>query len=172
MIMTNDQKERLNSHVYWHQLRLHGSDGMRYLNNGEIIQFTKSTNTYSNSEYEINNQSNRKIWYSQLARPFFTEDLELWFTKIKFKDGTIYLFKDLDSLDLYNLCKGKQFRVIVHDELRYTFQDINKSVTAETKKLYTLLDIYDYIMLCVKENRIEDIGDLLRTVSAYSLVEI
>lgn len=168
--MTQEQKEKLNFQVVMNQRRSFGDDEIRFLNDGETIQFTNCTNYSENSVYEINNTPNWKIWYSQLANYFLDNELNILVTKVEFKDGSSFAFASLDSAELYQKCKGKRFRVTIENELKYTFT--NKSETAEKKGLYSLQSIYDYIDLCVNTNRIGDIGDLLKIARAYSLKEI
>lgn len=168
--MTQEQKEKLSFQVLMHQRRFFADDEIRFLNDGDTIQFTNCINYSENSVYEINNTPSWKIWYSQLANYFLDEDLNILVTKVEFKDGTSYTFEGLDSADLYNKCKGKKFRVNVVHNLKYTFN--KKSETAENKNLFTYQAIYDFINLCVDTNRIVEIGDLLKTANAYSLKEI
>ena len=168
--MTQEQKEKLNFQVVMNQRRSFGDDEIRFLNDGETIQFTNCTNYSENSVYEINNTPNWKIWYSQLANYYLDEDLQVMVTKVEFRNGTGYTFESLDSADLYNKCKGKRFKVTIVHELKYTFN--KKSETAEKKKLFSYQAVYDYINTCVNTNRFGDIGDLLKTAKAYSLKEI
>ena len=150
--MTQEQKEKLSFQVHMHQKKSFADDEIRFLNDGDTIEFTHCTNYSTNSVYEINNTPSWKIWYSQLANYFLDEDLNVMVTKVEFRDGTSYTFESLDSADLYKKCKGKRFRVTVVHDLKYTFN--RKSEIAEKKKMYSYQEVYDYINLCVDTNTV------------------
>lgn len=168
--MTQEQKEKLSFQVVLHQPRNVGGEDTYFMNNGEIVQFTDCTNYSENSEYIINNNQHKKIWYSQLAYIFFNDNLDLVATTIKFLNGEEISFFSLDSVDLYNRCKGKHFKVKVLYEYKYTFN--KKSKRVDEIGLYTYQEIYNYITSCIADDRFNDIGDLLKTATAYSLQEV
>lgn len=168
--MTQEQKIKLNLHVALCKPHSRAGEEKYYMNNGDIIQFTDCVNFAKNSVYEINNDSHWKIWYSQMANFFFTDDFVPMITLINFSNGESYEFRDLDSAELYNRCKGRKFRVKVIADCKYVFNDQSK--TMDEKELYSYLERYNYIVSCIEENRIKDIGDLLKTANAYSLQEV
>ena len=167
--MTQEQKDKLRLHVYLHKPVSAGDDVIRFLNNNDIIEFTDCTNTSDNSEYIINNDSNRKIWYSQLSRMFMTDDLVPFFACIQFKSGEEVEYKDLDSCDLYNKCKGKRFKVQIPG-LTYTFNEKSK-IWGDTN-IFNKFKMIQYIKDCINRDNIEKLGDILKTANAYFLIEI
>ncbi len=99
--MTDKQKENLRRHIFWNKTIKSSGECIRFLNPGDIIQFTNSVNYSQNSEYEINYNPNWKIWYSQLSDFFFTDEFDLnsiYTPQVQFKDGKVNVInKDFNS---------------------------------------------------------------------------
>ncbi len=167
--MTQEQKEKLEKHVYLNKPLSGEDEFIRFFKEGETVEFTSSTNTSCNSEYEINHNSARKIWYSQLSRMFMTDDLVPFFACIQFKSGEEVEYKDLDSCDLYNKCKGKRFKVQIPG-LTYTFNEKSK-IWGDTN-IFNKFKMIQYIKDCINRDNIEKLGDILKTANAYFLIEI
>lgn len=170
--MTEKQKEKLAAHVAWNKPRGFSGNNLYYLMEGEIVSFTACEYTASNAQYEINNSSNRKLWYSQLANFYFFEDMEQVYNPIiQFKDGSSYVIaKSFDESEFYNRVRNKRFKVAIVSDAPYIFND--KSSLWNEKKLITHLDAYNYIKKCIANDCITDIGDLLKTSNAYFLTEV
>ncbi|WP_028903765.1 hypothetical protein [Prevotella sp. P6B4] len=167
--MTQEQKEKLRLHVLMHKPISTGDDVIRFLSNNDIISFTDCTNTSDNSEYIINNDSSRKIWYSQLAQFYMSEDMDLFVTCVQFKTGEEVEFIHIDSCDLYKKCRGRKFQVYIHPN-SYTFN--KKSKIWDEIGIYNYKEMYDYIVACIENNAIESIGDILKPANPYFLIEI
>lgn len=172
--MTKEQKEKLHLHVALNRPinRSQNEDWVcRTLDNEETIEFTNCKNTSNNSEYEINNNPSRKIWFSQLSRYYLTDDLEgIYQPTVVFKDGREYILNELDSCVFYNMCKGRKFQVEKVPECIYALNE--KSETIKAKYLSTLLDTYNFVKNCVDTNKFNEIGDILKLVTAARLIEI
>ena len=166
--MTPEQRKKLRIHVMMHKPISSGDDIIRFLNNNDIIEFTDCINTSNNSEYVINNDSSRKIWYSQLAQFYMTEDMVLFVTCVQFKTGEEVEFLNIDSWDLFKRCKGKKFQVYIPSN-SYTFN--KKSRIWDEKGIYNYKEMYEYIVACIKENAFECIGDILKPANPYFLIE-
>lgn len=166
--MTQEQKEKLRMHVMMHKPISSGDDVIRFLNNHEIIGFTECTNTSDNSEYVINNNFSRKIWYSQLAQFYMTEDMVLFVTCVQFKTGEEVEFIKIDSWELFKKCRGKKFQVYIPSN-SYTFN--SKSKIWDETGIYNYKKMYDYIVACIEKNAFECLGDILKPANPYFLIE-
>ena len=167
--MTQEQKEKLKNYVIMHKPVSSGDEFIRYLKNGEVIEFTGCENSANNSEYIINNNPSRKIWYSQLSQLFLAEDLMPFHACIILKDGEEIEFKDIDSWDFYKNYKGRRFKVNTYND-GYTINI--KSKVWDAKKIYCFDEQYKYVLLCVTNNNYSSIGDALKPANAYFLTEI
>lgn len=168
--MTQEQKEKLKNYVIMHKPVSSGDEFIRYLKNGEVIEFTGCENSANNSEYIINNNPSRKIWYSQLSEHFLTEDLDVFLTCIFFDNGEQISFANIDSCDLFNKCKGKKFRVSIPFDFSYRINRFSK--IWDKNHIYLLNDMYKYIVSCAERSDYQSIGDTLKTANAYILKEI
>lgn len=168
--MERVSKDTIAFHVIMHQRRRGSGDDVRFLSDGQIVSFTACHNTANNSEYTINNDSNCKIWYSQLSEMFFNEELDAAFMRIVFKDGDIKSFIDIDSAELYKICQNKKFLVFINTEFKYAFD--KESHVFHDKCWGSYAKAYEYLIDCFERNDIDAIGDLLRTQNAYMLKEI
>lgn len=170
--MTTDQKQRLAAHVAWHKPRRFNGENIYFLTEGEIISFTGCEYTSQNAQYEIDNMSNRKIWFSQLTNFYFSDDFDsIYQPIIKFKDGTSYVISEsFDESTFYNKVKNKKFKVDIVTDAPYILN--KQSDLWDQKSIYTYKEAYDYIRRCLSLDRIDEIGDLLKTSKAYFLTEI
>lgn len=170
--MTDKQKFDLRSHVTMHKPISRGGENgeMYFLTNGMTIEFTNCESYSRNSKFQINNNKYNYIWFSQLSNTFIMDDLTLVVGTIKNKRGeTKQICEYDDDIDFWNEVKGKKYVVCAEGPF-YTFNDNSK--TADEKSLFSYPDIYDYVKQCVKNNRISDVGDCLKTANCYSLSEI
>ena len=172
--MTDKQKEKLILHIHLNKPHKFTGENIRFLNPGDTIMFTNCVNYSQNSEYEINSVPNWKIWFSQLSEFFFTDEIDLhkmYTPIIEFKDGRVCsIQKDFDSCSFYNAVKGKKFKVDILADAKYIFN--KESTLWNTKRLITYLDAYNYVKQCIANERIDDLGDLIKTANAYYLTEV
>lgn len=170
--MTADQKQRLAAHVAWHKPRRFNGDTLYFLTEGEIIGFTNCEYTAQNAQYEIDNIPNRKIWYSQLSNFYFSDDFDsIYQPIIKFKDGTSYVISEsFDESTFFNKVKNKKFKVDIITDAPYILN--KQSDIWDQKNIYTYKEAYDYIKRCLSLDRIDEIGDLLKTSKAYFFTEV
>ena len=169
--MTTDQKKALKSHVTWHKpIPKAGSNGEIYwLEDGMVVEFTDCESYSTNSRFQINHGSNRYIWFSQLSNTFIEDDLTFIYAVMINKDKEAKQIRDFSDWEFWNEVKGKKYQV----ETDGPFYTINaKSLTAEEKQLFSDFDIYNYVKKCVEQNRINDIGDCLKTSKAYHLTQL
>lgn len=170
--MTNKQKEELAFHVTFYGPKK-GQKGAElfYLTNGEEVRFTNVSYTAKNAVYEINNQTFRKIWFSQLNEIHFSKDLEeILESIIKFKDGSIKTLSEFDEITFYETVKQRTFIVDVINDYPYIFN--HKSNVWIEADLISYMDAYNYINNCIEEDRIKDIKDLIKTANLYNFREI
>lgn len=169
--MTQQQKDALSTHVAWHKPIPKG-DGAKnfWLNDEEIIEFTNFEYYSQNVKFEINHDKYREIWLSQFTDFFLSDDLEIYNSLIVFKGQEGKPIRDYDMDDLCNRLKDKKFQVVIDNRGKYVFN--KKSDLWNSVPLITYQDAYDYIVKCVNNNRISDIGSLLKTANYYHLIEI
>ena len=119
-----------------------GGDVCRYLNKGDIIEFTGVKFTFSNAEFEINGDTNRKIWLSQFddiyLHPYTKECVEGVLT---LKDGRELSLFNMRNTAFWSFVKGKKFRVFINNDYPVA---INRKST-KVKELKSLDKILDYI---------------------------
>lgn len=146
------------------------NEHIRWMEDDSIVEFTEPSFTYSNAEFQINHSKIHKIWFSQLSNFGLTEDLELFCCSIIFKNGIDKTLALMDVDEFWKDVKGKQFKVGVPFSGSFIFnKDSSKWSEAN---LDTYYDAFVYVEKCAKENRLRDIGDLIRPGSLYSLTEV
>ena len=115
--ITEEEKERQMALGYGMGKRPYSSTDniIRWLDNGEIVEFTSPNFIGENVEFEINNNKNHKIWFSQLQGVFMNDKNknEIFTGNIKLKDGTEELMLTLSSREFYELVKKRKFKVSV-----------------------------------------------------------
>lgn len=172
-------------------------DGIcRWINDEEIIRFTKINQSYQyNAEYEINDNPIWLIWFSQLSECFFEADFHvdknqhialeytgggtiplafpmgLYSPIVVFKDGSIKIIRNTyDPRSFFNSVKDKTFRVDIPTDYKYSFN--RKGKTWKEKNFRSIYDAQQFVERCINNDRIEDIGDLVKESRAYALTEI
>lgn len=143
----------------------------RFLVDGEIIEFSSCQKTYNNAEFTINDDVSRKKWFSQLQQPGFSEDLKIIaFAGIKFQNEEPCGIYKISSEDFVEKVKGKKFKVEVFDNICYTIN--RQSNTLRTLSNQTIQGVINFVIKCIDNDKIEDLGDLIKTGSLYNLIEI
>ena len=144
----------------------------RYLNHGDIVRFTKCERTYANAEFEINDRPDWKIWFSQLKQRYLFPDLR-YDLKLPF----IYVaevgkkwISEMDVAEFCSLVNGREFQVYVDDE---TFGAINERSSVWNKLPDDRLETaYYYIVKCIEDYNLDDLGDLVKVSKLYNLIEV
>lgn len=144
----------------------------RYLNDGDIVRFTKCERTYANAEFEINDNTKWKIWFSQLNQIYLFSDL-----REGFKVPIIYcsefgakFIPDLKVDEFCALVKGKEFKVNVDND---TFGAINdRSSVWHKLSDNTYGTAYQFIIDCIENYNLDDLGDLVKVTKLYNLIEV
>lgn len=110
-------------------------DVIRWLENGEIVEFTNPNYSGKNVEFEINNHQNHKIWLSQLQGVFINHKNrdEIYSGVIKLKDGTEKIMLTLSSIDFYQIVKGRKFKVSVDENAIYMIDKKDERVISLLK---------------------------------------
>lgn len=169
--MTQQQKDDLSFHVALHKpiLKIDGSKTY-WLNHGEIIEFTNFVFYSQNVKFEINHDEYREIWLSQFTDFFLTDDLEVFSSIIVFKGEEGKPIRNYDMNELCELLRNKKFQVHLDTRGKYVFN--KKSDVWDTVPLKTYPNAYEYVKKCVDNNRIGEIGTLLKISNCYHLCEI
>lgn len=146
----------------------HGdSDDKRWLDSGEIIEFTVNKTTANNVEFCINGNANHLIWFSQLNGFFLELDsLFICAATILSKNGEKTFINSYTPSSFIEYVKGKKFKVTVNsdgnvakiDLKKYTFNS-NEEFVNTIKKL-------------VDEGKYTEAASYLNPGKEYDLTEV
>jgi hypothetical protein len=166
--MTKKEKIELQA---WFSKSVYSGPNMYYLEDGQIVEFTDPVFTSANVEFKINGCDNQKIWFSQLNRIIVrindAGDYEgIAFPLFPIQGEKKRLF-DLSPNDFCDEVKGKKYKVTSY------IQSIVLNERGETiKRFQNLGDAMRYVIKCLNENKIDDLGDLLRSANIYGFERI
>lgn len=148
-----------------------GWDKQRFLEDGEIIEFSSCMRTYNNAEFTINDDVSRKIWYSQLAQPGLRKDFKtVAFAGIQFLDGSVFVIEKMSVDEFVAKVRDKRFKVEEYGNISYT---INKqSKTLKNKAIQSIRDAIIFAFECVQSEKYEDLGDSIKPSNLYNLFEV
>ena len=175
--MTKEQEELLKLQVrtgnyfdktgFFGKIPNHDGD-VRFLCDGEVIEFTKFDYTARNVECEINGDPHRKLWYSQLSAIYYSSEMMEGYSMITLKGKEYVFIRNLAPCEFCEYVKGKKFRVEVD---KVAIFGVNRNSNMY-KDFSSYDDVRNYVMKCIEDNRITDIGDILKFASCYDLYEI
>ncbi len=141
-------------------------DVKRWIDHGEIVEFTDPVFTSRNAEFAINHNEKHKIWFSQLDDIFINPFPET------FNDMAIIpgIFKDLhqDVDRFWKIVKGKKFRVSVNQDFSYV-------INWEHQVCYQFANYGDalkYYFENYKQKHYDSINGMLKHSFCYSFEEI
>lgn len=142
------------------------STDRRWLENGEIIEFTNVRFTEYNAEFEINHSVGCKIWFSQLDN-IFVNPLPDSFEDFAVLSQTWKNFHD-DPWKFWDYVKGKKFRVTI-DTKHFCIINNEHEIVQELVMLDKLLKYYydNY-----KAGNYEIIKGMLKQVRCYCFDEV
>lgn len=144
----------------------------RWLDNGEIIEFTSiNQTTWDNAEFEINNDSNHKIWLSQLKGAYLNpENLDVccW-PDITLKNGQeVLLDYNIDYRKFWNVVKGKKFRIEIEPSFPVKIDNRNEQV----RKLKNVPATINYIIGNLEKQNYEAVKGMTKKATLYSFIEV
>ena len=174
--MTKEQIERAKAIALAKSTRIgEGWDGeKRFFIAGEIVSFTGCLRTMNNAKFEINNDSNWYIWFSQLNMFFLDEELSTEFhdSTITFLDGTVKEIPDLGPDEFYELVKGKRFRVDIDSSVFGAF-NIKSTVWDELPDRY-YSTAHKFVVKCIENNEYGKLRDLVKgsNTKCYDFIEV
>lgn len=161
-------KARLSKSVY-------NGPNMYYLENGQIFEFTDPvfSNSYlTNVEFKINGSDSQKIWFSQLDVIIVNLDEEgnvLSFELPKFPvRGIMKEIIKIEAKEFVEIVKNKKYKVNNHQSLILN----KKSNTAQQNNINDILGMAIFVVNCINENRIDDLGDTIIMANTYSFDEL
>ena len=138
----------------------------RWIDPGEIVEFTDPVFTSRNAEFAINHNEKQKIWFSQLDDIFINP-----FPK-SLNDLTVitWVFKDLhqDVDGFWGIVKGKKFRVSVKQDFSYV-------INWEHQICYQFVNYRDALMYYLenyKQKNYDAIMGMLKHSFCYTFEEI
>lgn len=144
----------------------------RFLDNGQVVEFTDPIFTSANVEFSINNNENQKMWFSQfdvvIVRISDKGELLGFELPLFPVNGGKKQFLKMDAYEFAKTVKNKKNRV-------NSFQSIilnRKSETARQKCFTNLGQYAKYVEECIQNDRIGDLGDIIKYANTYSFVEI
>lgn len=152
-----------------------GWDGeKRFFIAGEIVSFTGFSRTKNNAIFEINNDSNWHIWFSQLNMYFLDDNLSTEFHDgtITFHDGTVKEIPDLNPDEFYELVKGKRFRVEIDSSVFGAF-NIKSTVWDELSDRY-YSTAHRFVVKCIESEDYGKLRDLVKgsNTKCYDFIEV
>lgn len=144
----------------------------RWLTEGEIIEFTSIiTNYSSNAEFEVNNNPNHLIWFSQLRGAYLNPNnlcLYMW-PDITLKDGSeIILNYNIDYSRFWSIVKNKKFRV----EIGIDFPIKINEKSEQVKQLRSVPDIVSYIKDNLEKRNYDAVKGMTKKATPYSFIEV
>lgn len=141
---------------------IRNSNEKRWLEDGEIIEFTDVRFTEHNAEFEINHNQDFMIWFSQLD-DIYVNPLPENLDDFVILSQTWQSFHD-DPMKFWNYVKGKKFRVKV-DVKHFCIINRNHKIVEELIFMDKLLKYYfdNY-----SAGKYEAIKGMLKKVRCYS----
>ncbi|MCI1741565.1 MAG: hypothetical protein LKI18_04195 [Prevotella sp.] len=147
-----------------------GDNGtIRWLDSGQIIEFTKSTIYTQNGEFEINGSSSQKIWFSQLTAVFVNiKNKNVVLAEITFCDGSSLVMRNLDVTDFWEKVRGRKFRVKASSVYKLN-EKANKY-----KELGSFSNIFNYLNSLLNAKKYDELADsnMIYPGTMYELKEI
>lgn len=167
--MNETEKSLLHSHVISNKPRTVFLNSYHSFENGENIRFShiEQKSDY-NCEFQLNENSKRKIWFSQLSQFFYAHDMERLAATIMI-NGKEKCICEYNHLEFWSSVQHKEFKVARSGP----YYVINwMSNTAILRGIDTEDNAISYIKQCIKNNTISEIGDLLKFAYCYDLIEV
>lgn len=141
----------------------------RYMRQDDVVSFKLINHKNDfNAEFSINDNTNNRIWLSQLNRVFIEhERLELSCGIIWYKNGEHKLMGGMMVHDFLTSVEGRCFRVEINNDLYaidlWDSRCINLGNCGEIQK---------YIKKAFEEERYNDVKGMTKSMPCYSLKEI
>jgi hypothetical protein len=167
------KKEELDLKIYLSSLHAAIGSDKCYLDQGQIVEFTRPVFTSANAKFYINNSENEYIWFSQLDRIVLQindlgeyEGIALPLFPVNGEYKKIF---DFSPDNFWDEVRGKKYKVIT------ATQSVVLNVRGKTIKergFRKLSEALEYVIKCLAESRIEDLGDLLRFANVYGFERI
>lgn len=156
----------------WFASRVKQSSIDRYLDNGQVVEFTNPIFTSANVEFSINNNENQKIWFSQFDVVIVRisdkgELLGFELPLFPVNGGKKQLLK-MDAYEFAQTVKNKKYRVNTAQSIILN----RKSETARQKCFTNLGEYAKYVEECIQNDKIEDLGDIIKIANTYFFEEI
>lgn len=144
-------------------------DARLFLESGEIISLSESVIYQNNTEYMVNGNPARKVWFSQICTPFMnpsSDELHMMTGCIEV-DGQRNNLIGMSISRFTTLVKGRKFRVSALSGM-VTFNRQSPIYG----KFNNDMERYNYVKRCVQERRYGDINNLTKAALCYSLIEV
>ena len=155
--MTKKEKIKLQA---WFSKSGYSGPNMYYLEDGQIVEFTDPifNSSLTNVEFKINGSDNQKIWFSQL---------DVIIVHIN-DDGNVA------SIELPEFPVKGSMKEIIKIEAKDFVEIVKnkKSKTAQERNIEDVVELTRYIVNCINENRVDDLGDTLKMANTYNFIEI
>jgi hypothetical protein len=151
-----------------------GWDGVkRYFNNGDIVSFTSCYQYMSNAKFEINDDPNWCVWFSQLNLVFLDDKVTSSLQgTVVLLDGTVKEIPEMRSDEFYSLVRGKKFRVEIESAVFGAF-NVKSQVWNELpdRNYYTA---YKYVVECIESGNYNKLRDLFKGANSklYDFIEV
>ena len=169
--MTKKEKIKLQA---WFSKSGYSGPNMYYLEDGQIVEFTDPifNSSLNNVEFKINGSDNQKIWFSQLDVIIVHINDDGNVTSIELPEfpvkGSMKEIIKIEAKDFVEIVKNKKYRVNCYQ----SFILNKKSKTAQERNIEDVVELTRYIVNCINENRVDDLGDTLKMANTYNFIEI
>ena len=147
------------------------ADGVkRWMDDGDVVEFTSPDFTASNAEFRINGLSNQRIWFSQLDGLFVDGETERMRSGIvRLQNGIQKNIWGLQPKLFWDLAKGRKFKVHVDD-------DFNIKLNMKNHKVNSLLqngqNPFTYIYEQLRAKNYSQIEGMTNEARCYTLEEV
>lgn len=146
-------------------------DGVkRWMDEGDIVEFSSPDFTTSNAEFRINGLSNQRIWFSQLDGMYVDGETEVMRTGcVRLRNGATKMIWDMSPHSFWELVKNKKFRVSIDDEFNIKLNMKNHKVQSLMQNGY---NPFKYIYEQLKTKNYSQIEGMTNEARCYTLTEV
>lgn len=149
---------------------------MRWLENGEIVEFKQPCMTSNNVKFYVNGERNREFWFSQLNGVYI--DIEqpntLECGTICFKNGSQARLFDYNSRTFIDAVKNKKFKVVINEHYFLRIDEKNDKVKniGYQHGMMVYDSVCEYIFNKIDEGNYSAIKGMAKKAFCYDLIEV
>lgn len=142
----------------------------RWMDDGDVVEFTSPDFTASNAEFWINGLSSQRIWFSQLDGLYVDGETERMRSGIvRLRNGVQRNIWDLQPKSFWDFAKGRKFKVHIDD-------DFNIKLNMKNNKVNSLMqngqNPFIYIYEQLRAKNYSQIEGMTNEARCYTLEEV